>query len=500
MKISIIAALLLAATTAFAQQYQWAHSLMQPARSHTVAIAADQYGDSYVVGVRRHGTSSLFSQYPCGDIFITKNDPNGGIVWTVTFSGNACALDAICDPLGNIIITGGFFDSLRLGDHFFKAAPFTSSSFLARITAAGTVFWAVSDSGDQNKLGLALALGPDNSIYECRFFDDITASFANYTAGGNRQWENPIPEVRSFDDIAVDKDGNIYLSGTCTPSAIFDTMAVPASSGASGYVTFACSFTPDRKGRWLRSEKYGTFGIANTMALLGGLLRYRYTNDPTTKTLEVLALETGEVLYSKEVPVSLSSFNQYLPNTIAWKPNGIEFYIGESSRDTILIYKGHFFFTTDGEILAFDTLSVIPAAYGITEALAATSDGVYLAGSYIDSHLLLTPFTIENPNDASKSENDLFLTKIDPASGPLSVAPAPTITELLVVYPNPSADYISLGAGYATANYRIYSSTGVCVASGISGDRISVAALASGAYQIVIDLHGTRQHCCFIKQ
>src|SRR5579863_258314 len=77
------------------------------------AITTDSTGNTYVVGSRQLGTppAIVFDlEYipPDSDVFVTKLDPNGKILFTDTFAGKGVDTGSAIavDPSGNIYIAG----------------------------------------------------------------------------------------------------------------------------------------------------------------------------------------------------------------------------------------------------------------------------------------------------------------------------------------------------------------------------------------------------------
>src|SRR5580704_2037692 len=82
------------------------------------AITTDSAGNTYVVGSRQLGGYAGFSigtgtlREPVfslpGDVFVSKLDPNGRLLFTDTFAGkgNDVGLAITLDPSGNIYIAG----------------------------------------------------------------------------------------------------------------------------------------------------------------------------------------------------------------------------------------------------------------------------------------------------------------------------------------------------------------------------------------------------------
>src|ERR1035441_6762254 len=147
---------------------------------YVAAIAVDAAGNSYVTGSRalQVGTQST------SDVFVTKLDSLGNIVFTTTFGGkgsdqgNAIAVD----PTGNIWVGGN-----------------TTSDNFPLHDALQTIL----TTNDAGQGGFLVKLAPDGTVVYSSYFGGL---LGNSTVGG----------------VAADLAGNVYLTGS-TFSSDFPT-------------------------------------------------------------------------------------------------------------------------------------------------------------------------------------------------------------------------------------------------------------------------------------
>ncbi len=174
----------------------WAHQYGGTGVTLSERIAADDSGNVYNAGLFR-GTADLdpgtlvspVTATGNPDIYITKVNAAGNLVWAKTFRGTASKsydVDAIAvDDLGNVYTAGYFVDSMDVdpgpGVHNLYATGGTNDGFLCKLNASGDLVWAINIGGT----GWA-GLG----------------------------------------EISLDRAGNIYLSG-----AFFDTADVDPGPG-----------------------------------------------------------------------------------------------------------------------------------------------------------------------------------------------------------------------------------------------------------------------------
>src|SRR5580704_13572094 len=157
------------------------------------AITTDPAGNTYVVGSRQPGTPPAIGfdlEYipPDADVFVTKLDPNGKILFTDTFAGKGVDTGSAIavDPSGNIYIAG----------------TTTSPDF---------------------PLSKALQTQP-NPTYGTGFIikltnDGSTILYSTYFGG--------TLGATSISSLATDANGNLYLTGMTTAADFPHTAGLP---------------------------------------------------------------------------------------------------------------------------------------------------------------------------------------------------------------------------------------------------------------------------------
>jgi uncharacterized protein (TIGR03437 family) len=154
------------------------------------AITTDPAGSTYVTGSR---DIPSVSSAPSTDVFVTKLDAAGKVVFTTTFGGkgadqgNAIAVD----PSGNIWVGGA-----------------TSSENFPLHDASQTAL----GSGFPEESGFLVELAPDGTVIYSSYFGGLL--------GGS-----------SVNGIAIDLGGNLYLTGTTDASDFPATPGLPAGPG-----------------------------------------------------------------------------------------------------------------------------------------------------------------------------------------------------------------------------------------------------------------------------
>ncbi len=160
------------------------------------AIATDAAGNTYVTGNRFIESAPALSD---DDVFVTKLDATGNIVFTTTFGGKGIDIgNAIAvDPMGNIWIGGS-----------------TSSENFPLHNASQ----AALGSGYPQQTGFLVELAPNGTVIYSSYFGGLE--------GGS-----------SVNGIAIDQAGNLYLTGTTDASDFPTTPGLPTGTVLSDGIT-----------------------------------------------------------------------------------------------------------------------------------------------------------------------------------------------------------------------------------------------------------------------
>jgi hypothetical protein len=197
------------------------------------------YLTGYYHGPATFGTATLNSAGGSFDVYITKYDSSGNVQWAVggggsgTDEGFAIAQDAA----GNSFVTGYFASaSASFGGQVIHTAG-GNDIFTVKISPAGTFLWARSAGGTGDDRGKAIAVDAQGNAYVSGYFSG-TATFGNitltstgatdlciikYDPNGNVQWVIPAtgPTSDTANAITRDAHGHFYISGSCSTNTVF---------------------------------------------------------------------------------------------------------------------------------------------------------------------------------------------------------------------------------------------------------------------------------------
>jgi uncharacterized delta-60 repeat protein len=244
------------------------------------AVGLDGAGNSYVAGrfagTAQFGTNSLTSA-GLDDIFISKLDPAGNVVWARRIGGGGfdVANDIAADTNGNLFVTGSFEGTVDFGG---TVATNTNSAsyrdlFVARFDGNGNLVW-VRTEGDPfiDDAGHSIAIDTSLNVYVAgsstigsfggtALTNDGRILLARYDANGNRGWARKAGAgtFGSLDrgtGVAVDQAGNVLLSATIQSATATSGGVVLTNRGfADG---LAVKFDAAGAQQWVR--QFGSLG------------------------------------------------------------------------------------------------------------------------------------------------------------------------------------------------------------------------------------------------
>lgn len=309
----------------FSGNFLWARSLGGDNDDAGEDIAVDPDGNVYVTGLFRD--TVLIRRGPgrfdlpiflisegSADAFVAKLDPDGQFLWARAFG--ARGLDAAraisVDDAGNVYVAGVFahevdFDrTASYPDHrdLLNSAG-RQDTFLLKFDRNGTFLWARAigsgvDIAVNSDGGLGVAADLSGDVYATGYFagpadfdrqnirpdgEDILTSEAGhdtfvvkFNANGGFVWARAIGGISEVAflsdagrDIALDANGNAYITGQYLGEADFDRTATHSNDadimqGFGGPDVFVVKFDADGNFLWVRglgsdNDDYG-FGIA----------------------------------------------------------------------------------------------------------------------------------------------------------------------------------------------------------------------------------------------
>ncbi len=198
-----------------------------------LGAAVDDADNAYLIGVFQDevdfdpgpGTNVLESNGG-SDIFLSKFDPSGSLIWVRTWGGDPVAsvlwedeigCEIVLDSSGSVYVTGGFrgedvdFDpgpGSDLHDSVEYEGVYRTDAFLTKFDSAGSFIWAKSWGGSMYDIGIGATVDEYDNIYITGFFQPTAGWFGvDFDPGP----ENDYHDTNGWSDAFLskfDSEGN----------------------------------------------------------------------------------------------------------------------------------------------------------------------------------------------------------------------------------------------------------------------------------------------------
>jgi len=215
----------------------WATRVAGTSWDDVYGIAADECGNSYISGysgssVLNFGTTISLNNTAYG-IFIGKFDSHGNPVWAnnTTGSGYNFVTTMAADYAGNTYVTGYVDGTTDFGNSV-SLSNATAGYFLVKYDATGNAVW-INSIAEGGGMGNEVATDAAGNIYAAGYFSGASATFGGTTLSSSQAQTCFLAKYDSSghvdfaihpggdagtngngEGIAIDKYGNITLSGT----------------------------------------------------------------------------------------------------------------------------------------------------------------------------------------------------------------------------------------------------------------------------------------------
>jgi hypothetical protein len=226
------------------------------------------------------------------DIFITKLDTVGNVIWAKSGGGtdNDLAYSLAADASWNTYLAGGFYsDTLVFGSiTLTNANAGYEDIFLAKYDNSGNVLWAKSIGGANDDVAYSVAADASGNEYLTGCFRSPSLAFdanvltnndsingtediflAKFTSTGNVLWAKSAGGTSDDDAYAVAADtlGNTYITGRFNSPVIkigSDTLINVVSTGISADI-FLAKYNTNGNVLWVKSAGGTDDDIANSV-------------------------------------------------------------------------------------------------------------------------------------------------------------------------------------------------------------------------------------------
>ena len=252
-------------------KHRWSKSAGSTSSDYGYAIDSDSNGNVYVTGYfyynANFGGSTLTSKGGY-DVFLVSFDSSGKHRWSKNFGSTSTdyGFGVAVDGSGNVYITGMHYSTINFG-----GSNLTSSGsydiFLASFTPSGVHRWSKNFGGTSSDYGYGVAVDKSGNVYLTGMFyytvnfggsalssnGIYDAYIASFTPAGGHRWSKSFGSTSSDYGygIATDPKGNVFFTGYFYNSIKFGTKT---HSSAGSYDIFITSFNSTGGYRWSRTH------------------------------------------------------------------------------------------------------------------------------------------------------------------------------------------------------------------------------------------------------
>lgn len=319
-KLLKIVIFILLCSTAFSQQIELLNTGTGSGNALAKSIAKDSSENYYIGGFWNnqliYGSLNLSTGTSTSDPYLLKLNSFGEEQWlikgTELGSGDARNTATQYQNDGSVITVGFFSNTLSYGGNLALSAG-SRDGYAAKIDTNGNGVWNVSMGGTGVDEVYNIAISGDD-IYLVGYFQS-TATFGTHelTSIGNNDgflakldsdgdflWAvgGGSTGSESINGVAVDNDGNIYISGSVASSGTFDGQAF-TSSGQDGMLA---KYNSAGELQWLRNYGNAQVQIFEDIVIDndGNLVVTGYFRNTFTLGTDFLSASgTGEILIAK---------------------------------------------------------------------------------------------------------------------------------------------------------------------------------------------------------
>lgn len=269
--------------------FVWAKRYGGLSSDYGYGIVTDTSSNIFITGYftdsAKFESTTLFSKGG-QDIFIAKVSEQGNLIWVKSIGGstNEYALSIALDKGGNSFITGAFTGSVRFGADSLTCAG-GNDFFIAKFDTNGTCLWGKRAGNSLNDIGNSIVVdGTSSSVYVCGYYtSNVTFGSialngyggmdiftAKYDSNGNCSWAKRAGSTNHelASDIALDRLGNLYVTGGHSSSINFGTITTPVTipASTSGGDVFLAKYDTIGNLVWAKKVVSGT-GVSSSTSI-----------------------------------------------------------------------------------------------------------------------------------------------------------------------------------------------------------------------------------------
>lgn len=473
--------------------WQWAKSAGATGSEATTGTVVDAGGNVYAVGwytsatITFGGTTLTNPGSFTGDMFLTKYDAAGNVLWAKTFGGvdgeigNAIAIDAS----GNVYVTGWFTSTALVMDTYTISNSGTASSdmFVAKVDPNGNTMWLKGANGSGGDRGLGIAVDASGNVFVGGAFNSGSVNFGTggltnagtntsdiflvkYNSSGVAQWAQSAGGSANdlANGVAVDSIGNAYITGYFSSVNVNFGTGIINNNTTNTQDIFVTKYNGSGTAVWAQRAGGSMDDYANAIAVKGNRLYITggfnsasiavgttTLNNSSAGTSDFVLAKydlNGNTLWATEAGSTDSEAGNgittdaagnvfvcgfYISNTITFGTNTLTNAVGGYRDLFVAAY-------TSGGFTAWAATATAGSYDETANALAATSNGsaIYVGGSF-NSGVVSFGAT----NVFKGCGDDVFVAKL---TGTTVGIKEISTKDVISIYPNPTTGKFNVDA------------------------------------------------------
>jgi hypothetical protein len=253
-------------------QLAWVRSAGGPGLDHGDGVAVDNslqrvyISGSFQDSMAFSGSMITLTGAGNEDIFVAAYDFDGNLIWARAASGpgNNRAFSLDTDADGNIYGGGGFSETITFGDIQLSTMGM-SNIVVFKLDPDGNWLWANAYGGNLSETIWDLQTHPNGDTWFTGVFSSMSVSFGDHTIGGDGMYYSIYVVKQDADGvvqwassggssihdygrgIAVDGQGNSFITGNFHLTATFDDLSITAGDNTDAYVV---KYSPQGDALW----------------------------------------------------------------------------------------------------------------------------------------------------------------------------------------------------------------------------------------------------------
>lgn len=268
----------------FCSSQYWGVNTTSGYTNEAVDVEIDNSGNQYVAGYITGETSFDINTVQTsalgnGDIYITKYNSSGGLIWIKQFGGNFSdrPTDLAIGDVNSIYITGQYFGQVTFGAFTLTSTNNSKDIFILKLDALGNVVWARSEGAAGSENAYGITTDNQNNVLLTGQFEGTTniagQSFTSiidpntnlpsydffvskYASNGNPLWINV--GQTDYEDrglaVSCDAQNNVFITGQFSDTLVF----AGTTFNNNGYnVGFLSKLSPSGQLLWFNQMRAG---------------------------------------------------------------------------------------------------------------------------------------------------------------------------------------------------------------------------------------------------